>query len=97
MSEVNRFKIVRPHTNVVAVIETGNGNYQKISGKNKSVYFIALETGKVRLLDSITTSGKFEEPLARYFFRQLINGLGHLHTHGIAHGELKSENLLLDD
>ena len=27
MSEVNRFKTVRPHTNVVAVIEAGNGNY----------------------------------------------------------------------
>lgn len=36
------------------------------------------------------------EPYARHFFGQLMEGLGFCHDQGVAHRDLKPENLLLD-
>jgi serum/glucocorticoid-regulated kinase 2 len=36
------------------------------------------------------------EPLAFFWFSQLIIALHHLHTHGIAHLDIKHDNILLD-
>jgi len=38
---------------------------------------------------------QLDEKLARTFFRQLINGIEYLHQNGVAHLDLKPENLLL--
>ena len=45
----------------------------------------------------IAKSGRFSEPMTRYFFRQLITGLKHVHDSGITHRDLKPENLFLDE
>lgn len=45
----------------------------------------------------MASNGRFEEPFARYFFRELVNGLHHMHQHGIVHRDLKPENILLDE
>jgi len=39
----------------------------------------------------------FDDKLIRTYFRQLIDGLEHLHANGVAHLDLKPENLLLGD
>ena len=41
-------------------------------------------------------SGPFPEDLARFYFKQLIDGLEYLHDKGITHRDLKPENLVLD-
>lgn len=48
------------------------------------------------LFDFIAMSGAFDEPTARYYFRQFMEGLAFCHEKGIAHRDLKPENLLLD-
>jgi len=35
--------------------------------------------------------------MARYYFRQFLNGLDHCHRKGFAHRDLKTENVLLDE
>lgn len=59
--------------------------------------YIALElaTGG-ELFDFISNSGRFEEPVARYYFKQLLEGLYYCHNQSICHRDLKPENLLLD-
>eukprot|EP00906_Rhabdomonas_costata_P031229 RCo044118 len=62
----------------------------------KHVYLvIELVTGG-ELFDKIVESKRFEEPVARNYFQQLILGIYFIHKNGIAHRDLKPENLLLD-
>lgn len=49
------------------------------------------------LFDIVANSGKFSEPTARYFFKQIISFLSYIHNQvGVCHRDLKPENILLD-
>lgn len=48
------------------------------------------------LFDKIVAAKKFDEEVARRYFRQLIEGIAYCHQNHIAHRDLKPENLLLD-
>lgn len=48
------------------------------------------------LFDKIVSAGRFDEDTARYYFRQLIDGVAYCHSQGVCHRDLKPENLLLD-
>lgn len=49
------------------------------------------------LFDKLVQEQRFTEAKARYYFRQLINGVELCHKMKICHRDLKPENLLLDD
>ena len=57
--------------------------------------FLALELAKVDFLALQRVDGVFSEKAARYFFKQLLRGLEHCHQSGIAHRDIKPQNLLL--
>jgi serine/threonine protein kinase len=44
----------------------------------------------------ISSQGRLSEEQARFYFRQLAEGLDHCHSQGVCHRDLKPENLLLD-
>jgi serine/threonine protein kinase len=48
------------------------------------------------LMDYLLITGAFSEPLARHYFKQLMQGLDYCHMNGVAHRDLKPDNLLLD-
>lgn len=59
--------------------------------------FIVLEfVGGGELFDKIANEGKLPEDKARFYFKQLVEGLEHCHNNGVCHRDLKPENLLLD-
>lgn len=59
--------------------------------------FIVLEfVGGGELFDKIANEGKLPEDKARFYFKQLVEGLDHCHSNGVCHRDLKPENLLLD-
>lgn len=85
------------HPNVLSILEYGMDKYAKDSGKEKDVSYIALELASGgELFDFVAISGRFDEPLARYFFRQFMAGLEYCHLNGVCHRDIKPENLLLD-
>lgn len=47
-------------------------------------------------MDYVECSGPFSEDTCRYFFKQLLSGLSHIHKQGYAHRDLKPANILLD-
>jgi len=96
MTEVQAMAVLEQE-NIIKQIEFGVGQYEKSNGKTLEVQFIVLELAiGGELFDFVAISGRFNENLARYFFKQFISGLQYCHEQGIAHRDLKPENLLLD-
>ena len=55
------------------------GKVLKIDGTQKNVRYMVLELGTAELFDYVKLTGGFSEPLARFYFRQLIEGIDHAH------------------
>lgn len=86
------------HPNIVNLIEYNqDGILEKSNGTKQSVIYIVLELAQGgELFDYVATTGRFEERIARFYFRQIIEGLGYVHGKGMAHRDLKPENILYD-
>jgi BR serine/threonine kinase len=79
MTEVQALQGLK-HDNIIMQVETGTGEYKKLSGKKKTVSYIVLELALGgELFDFVAISGRFEEPIARYYFKQFMHGLDHCH------------------
>ena len=48
------------------------------------------------LLDYLAANLRLGEEQARDFYGQIISGLGHIHSRGVVHRDLKLENIMLD-
>lgn len=86
--EISIMKMVK-HKNIVHMIEV-------LASKTKIFIVLELVTGG-ELFDKIVQVGKLSEEQARFYFRQLIDGVEYCHKLGICHRDLKPENLLLDE
>lgn len=68
------------HKNIVRLVEVNEG--QQINSRKgaKDVKFIVLElVGGGELFDFVALGGRLPEPVARYYFKQLLDGLGYMH------------------
>jgi serine/threonine protein kinase len=70
--------------------------YEVLASRTKIFIVLELITGG-ELFDKIVAEGRFNEDMARFYFKQLCNGVRYCHSQGVCHRDLKPENLLLDE
>ena len=91
---------LRGHPNVITLIDykVGESMVRRSTGEAREVVVVVLELAEQgELFDYMSFTGPFQEPIARYYFRQLLEALRACHTSGVYHRDLKPENLLLTD
>jgi hypothetical protein len=80
------------HPHVMGVIEV------LFDGSNLNVVMPYAGSGDLfQLLQDTQERGVgFTEPEARFWFRQIMNGVKHLHAKGVCHRDLSPENVMID-
>ncbi|KAL7302546.1 hypothetical protein TKK_0005182 [Trichogramma kaykai] len=69
--------------------------YQVMETKNM-LYIVSEYASRGEIFDYIARYGRMSEPCARTTFAQIISAVEYCHSTGVAHRDLKAENLLLD-
>lgn len=76
------------HSSVVKLFET-------FETEKHHLFVIELCAGG-DLLSFVRKRRKVNETLARYLFRQILQGIGYIHSKNIMHRDIKLDNILLD-
>jgi len=87
------------HPSIIKLVDFNlNGELVvKNCGKCIQIFFIVLEFVEKGDLFTLLESGPFSERIARFYFKQILDGISYLHEKaGVAHRDLKPENLLLN-
>ncbi|GKV47927.1 hypothetical protein SLEP1_g54777 [Rubroshorea leprosula] len=88
LREVAVMKVL-DHPNIVNLVEV-------IDDQRSDYLYMALEYVEGNGINNISqTRGHIDEITARRYFKDIVAGLTYLHSHNIAHGDIKPENLLL--
>ena len=85
--EVLAMKRLHDHPNILKIHEV-------MATKTKIYLVVELATGG-ELFSKISRRGKLAEPAARRYFHQLVSALSFCHKNGVAHRDLKPQNILL--
>lgn len=87
------------HKNIVHFIGLQiEGVYTTKKGTQKTVAYAVIElAAKGEIFEVLFKIGPFNENMARFYMKQLIDALQYLHDNKVAHRDLKPENLLMDD
>ena len=85
------------HQHIVRQIDA-NTNAMLIDGDDRvNVGYIATELlPKGELLSYLIGKGGLSAPIVKYYAMQFIDSINYMHRQGIAHRDLKLENVLLD-
>ena len=77
------------HTSVVKLFETFE--------TEKHYLFVMELCAGGDLLSYVRKRRKLNENVAKYLFKQIIEGIGYIHSKNIMHRDIKLDNILLDN
>lgn len=86
------------HENILKMYNYAENTVAKRpDSKTIPVAYMALEYAENgEIFDFISETGRFSEPVSRFYFRQLIEALDYMNHRGFSHRDIKPENILLD-
>ena len=87
-SEIKIMKRLPHHPNVVSLITSFKDS--------KSIYLVSEYCSNGDLYDDVQSNCGIDIEKAMTYFRQIVSGLSHLHSHNIAHRDVSLENVLMD-
>ena len=78
----NRYLQKEAHPHILTAMGVGRGNRDRLDGSEPvEVIYQVLEFAKHgELFGIVKSTGKFSEPTAKHFFRQIISALYHMHN-----------------
>ncbi|EFQ88206.1 hypothetical protein CFE70_001607 [Pyrenophora teres f. teres 0-1] len=83
-----------PHSPAVKKRTMSNSNPTRTS---KSILYIQMEFCEKQTLRDLIRAGLYDDPDEHWrLFRQILEGLSHVHEHGIIHRDLKPDNVFID-
>ena len=72
--------------------------YIHSNGTKTTETFLVLEiASKGELFDYVAETGRFSEPVCRFFMNKICQALKHCHEAGYAHRDLKPENIFFNE
>ena len=86
VKELSAMQFIGEHDNVMGQVECCQDR--------DHVYSVMDFCDGGEVYDLVESSGAMGEGMARSYFRQVVNGLKHLHNMGIAHRDMSLENLM---
>lgn len=96
--EHERMILIEGHPNILQSYTTNTAGVLDINGKHTDVMYNVLELAENgNLAYMIRATGGVHEDLAKFQFLQICHAISHIHERGIAHMDIKLENILLDD
>ncbi len=85
------------HAHIVECIDYKTNIRQALNDGSKiSISYIVMELVEGGELFSYVKQRLFREKTCRYYFKQMLRAIHYSHSKGIAHRDLKLENILLD-
>ena len=85
------------HPHIIKLIENVDEVSAVLERKQKQSSYIAFEFAENGdLFEIVSKYGAMSEILCRTLFHQLVDAIEHMHSNGVAHLDLKLENLLFD-
>ena len=99
ITEINALKQLKYHQNIISLYDFDQKLYEKASSNEPTmVNFIAIELAQGgELFNVLSQTGRFDENLSRFYFRQMIEAIHFCHLQGVTHRDLKPENIMLDE
>lgn len=96
--EHNLLQQLSDHPNIIKSLSLATNGFVVHNGEAESIMYNVLEHAtNGSLADYIRCCGQIEETLVSFFMLQLSHAVEYVHSKGVAHLDIKLENILLDD
>lgn len=85
------------HHNIVKMLSTNADTLEVHGSRELRIAYIALELVSGGSLQEYVELGAFSERICRTLFKSILKAVNHVHMQGLAHRDLKLDNILLDE